>query len=162
MKQSIGIAAGLEARPFGLMTYCELSISRRVLGERYSGRFEQHINKLHSPNNAGKFKDYKKHNGPYGSFGKFTKFLVPDQKNWADISGSTEGYGKMGEAFRRHIRPNPRQNHRRHGQQSEVRHAVTAGFEGREDVDACYDLNVRMFTHKGRMHIGLHHALSEF
>jgi hypothetical protein len=48
---------------------------------------------------------------------KFTKFLVPDQKNWADIYGSTEGYGKMGEASRRHIRPNPRQNHRSHGQQ---------------------------------------------
>jgi hypothetical protein len=38
MKRAIEIAAGLEGRPFRLMTYCKLSISRRVLGERNAGR----------------------------------------------------------------------------------------------------------------------------
>jgi hypothetical protein len=49
----------------------------------YSGKFEEHINELYSPQNisktAKKFKEYEKKNGPY-AFGKFTKFLVPKKK----------------------------------------------------------------------------------
>ena len=60
----------------------------------YSGKFEEHINELYSPQNisktAKKFKEYEKKNGPY-AFGKFTKFLVPKKENWTDESGATTG-----------------------------------------------------------------------
>ena len=63
-------------------------------GLTYSGKFEEHINDLYSPENisktAKKFKEYEKKNGPY-AFGKFTKFLVPKKENWAGESGSTAG-----------------------------------------------------------------------
>jgi len=62
----------------------------------YSGKFEQHINELYSPKNihetAKKFKEHEKKHGPYSFGDKFTKNLVPDQKNWADESGSTQGH----------------------------------------------------------------------
>ena len=63
----------------------------------YSGKFEEHINELYSPENisktAKKFKEYEKKNGPY-AFGKFTKFLVPKKENWTSESGSTGGHDK--------------------------------------------------------------------
>src|SRR3954468_16792781 len=63
----------------------------------YSGKFEEHINELYSPQNisktAKKFKEYEKKNGPY-AFGKFTKFLVPKKENWASESGTTDGHDR--------------------------------------------------------------------
>src|SRR4029450_11618180 len=66
-------------------------------GLTYSGKFEEHINELYSPQNisktAKKFKEYEKRNGPY-AFGKFTKFLVPKKENWASESGATDGHDR--------------------------------------------------------------------
>src|ERR1051325_2052880 len=71
--------------------------ARAMGGLVYSGKFEEHINELYSPQNisktAKKFKEYEKKNGPY-AFGKFTKFLVPKKENWASESGSTDGHDR--------------------------------------------------------------------
>src|SRR5215203_4093113 len=48
---------------------------QEIGGLVYSGKFEEHINELYSPENISKtakrFKEYEKKNGPY-AFGKFT------------------------------------------------------------------------------------------
>ena len=125
----------------------------------YSGKFEEHINELYSPQNvnktAKKFKEYEKKSGPY-AFGKFTKFLVPKKENWADESGSTAGHdkwekhsGSIPKAIRDKITeviatnlrsPNP----------------MPLVLKVGENVDGTHDLKVRIFAHNGQMHIGLH------
>jgi hypothetical protein len=128
-------------------------------GRVYGGKFEQTINELYSPRNiaetARKFKEYEQQNGPY-AFGKFTKFLVPKQENWATESGSTDGYskwekhsGEIPEAIRNKITEVISANLR---SATPLPLVLKVG----ENVDASYDLQVRMFTHKGNMHIGLH------
>ena len=102
----------------------------------YSGKFEEHINELYSPENisktAKKFKEYEKKNGPY-AFGKFTKFLVPKKENWAGESGSTQRARQVGKALRRHSQGDPRQDYRSHRDQSEVAQPDAAGAEGRRE-----------------------------
>jgi hypothetical protein len=128
-------------------------------GLTYSGKFEEHINELYSPQNisktAKKFKEYEKKNGPY-AFGKFTKFLVPKKENWASESGSTDGHDrwekhsgaipkavrdKITEVIATNLRsPNP----------------MPLVLKVGENVDGTHDLKVRIFAHNGHMHIGLH------
>jgi len=125
----------------------------------YSGKFEQHINELYSPQNikktAKKFKDYEKDNGPY-SFGKFTKVLVSKKENWADESGSTEGHDK----WEKHSGAIPKPI------RDKITEVIATNLRSTnpmplvlkvgENVDATHDLKVRLFTHNGQMHIGLH------
>jgi hypothetical protein len=125
----------------------------------YRGGFEKHINNLYCPENiqetARKFKEYEKENGPY-SFGKFTKFLVPKQEDWADESGSTEGYdkweknsGEIPEAIRNKITEVISTNLR---SGTPLPLVLKVG----ENVDGTHELIVKMFAYKGHMHIGLH------
>jgi len=62
----------------------------RDAGLVYSGKVEQHINELYSPKeysrDSQEVKENEKTHGPYSLVNKFTKNLVPDQKNWADES----------------------------------------------------------------------------
>ena len=127
----------------------------------YSGKFEEHINELYSPENisktAKKFKEYKKKNGPY-AFGKFTKFLVPKKENWAGKSGSTQGHDKWGKALRRHSQGDP--------PGAKITEVIATNLRSPnpmplvlkvgENVDGTHDLKVRIFAHNGHMHIGLH------
>ena len=103
-------------------------------GLTYSGKFEEHINELYSPQNisktAKKFKEYEKKNGPY-AFGKFTKFLVPKKENWAGEFGIYRRARQVGKALRRNSQGDPRQDYRSHCNQSEVTQPDAAGAEGR-------------------------------
>jgi hypothetical protein len=96
----------------------------------YGGKFEQHINHLYSPENihetAKKFKEHEQKHGKYSFGDKFTKDLVPDQKNWADDKGSRQ----LGEAFGRHPRGDSQQDHRRHFHQYAFGPSAATGVEG--------------------------------
>lgn len=130
-----------------------------MAGLVYSGKFEQHINELYSPQNikktAKKFKDYEKENGAY-SFGKFTKALVPKKENWANESGSTDGHDK----WEKHSGAIPKPI------RDKITEVIATNLRSTnpmplvlkvgENVDATHDLKVRLFTHNGQMHIGLH------
>jgi len=139
--------------------YSRYSREQEMGGLTYSGKFEEHINELYSPQNisktAKKFKEYEKKNGPY-AFGKFTKFLVPKKENWASESGATDGHDrwekhsgaipkairdKITEVIATNLRsPNP----------------MPLVLKVGENVDGTHDLKVRIFAHNGHMHIGLH------
>jgi hypothetical protein len=123
----------------------------------YGGKFEQHINELYSPKNIGetakKFKEYEKQNGPY-SFGKFTKFLVPDKANWTSEAGDGHGgwdkhSGAIPEAIRNKITEVIATNLR-------SEHPLPLVLKVGENVDHSHDLHVKTFAHNGHMHIGLH------
>jgi hypothetical protein len=128
-------------------------------GLTYSGKFEEHINELYSPQNisktAKKFKEYEKKNGPY-AFGKFTKFLVPKKENWASESGSTTGHDK----WEKHSGGIPK------AIRDKITEVISTNLRSPnpmplvlkvgENVDGTHDLKVRLFTHNGHMHIGLH------
>jgi hypothetical protein len=126
----------------------------------YGGKFEQHINHLYSPENinetAKKFKEHEQKHGKYSFGDKFTKDLVPDQKNWADDKGSTEGHGSwerhsggIPEAIRSRITDVISTNMR-------SAHPLPLVLKVGENVDNTHDLHVKTFAHKGHMHIGLH------
>jgi hypothetical protein len=123
----------------------------------YGGKFEQHINELYSPKNiketAKKFKEYEKRHGPY-EFGKFTKVLVPDKKNWTSEAGdghsSWEKHsGGIPEPIRKKITEVIATNLR-------SPHPLPLVLKVGENVDHSHDLHVRTFSHNGHMHIGLH------
>jgi hypothetical protein len=126
----------------------------------YGGKFEQHINQLYSPENihetAKKFKEHEQKHGKYSFGDKFTKDLVPDQKNWADDKGSTEGHGRwerhsggIPDAIRNKITDVISTNMR-------SAHPLPLVLKVGENVDNTHDLHVKTFAHKGHMHIGLH------
>lgn len=126
----------------------------------YGGKFEQHINHLYSPENihetAKKFKDHEQKNGKYSFGDKFTKDLVPDQKNWADEKGSTQGHstwekhsGGIPASIRDKITDVISTNLR-------SAHPMPVVLKVGENVDNTHDLHVKTFAHKGHMHIGLH------
>lgn len=126
----------------------------------YGGKFEQHINHLYSPENihetAKKFKEHEQKHGKYSFGDKFTKDLVPDQKNWADDKGSTEGHGSwerhsggIPEAIRNRITDVISTNMR-------SAHPLPLVLKVGENVDNTHELHVKTFAHKGHMHIGLH------
>jgi hypothetical protein len=126
----------------------------------YSGKFEQHINELYSPKNiretAKKFKEHEQKHGPYSFGDRFTKNLVPDQKNWADESGSTYGHsnwekhsGSIPESIRHKITEVIATNMR-------SEHPLPLVLKVGENVDHTHELRVRTFAHDGHMHIGLH------
>lgn len=126
----------------------------------YGGKFEQHINHLYSPENihetAKKFKEHEQKHGKYSFGDKFTKDLVPDQKNWADDKGSTEGHGSwerhsggIPEGIRNRITDVISTNMR-------SAHPLPLVLKVGENVDNTHDLHVKTFAHKGHMHIGLH------
>ena len=126
----------------------------------YSGKFEQHINELYSPKNiqetAKKFKEHEQKNGSYSFGDKFTKSLVPEEKNWTDDSGSTYGHsnwekhsGGIPEAIRNKITEVISTNLR-------SEHPLPLVLKVGENVDDSHDLRVRTFAHDGHMHIGLH------
>lgn len=129
-------------------------------GFTYGGKFEQHINELYSAKNvaktAKKFKAHEKKNGPYSFGDKFTKALVPKPENWADESGSTAGHAKW-EKNSREI-PEPIRKKITEVVSTNLRsaHPLPLVLKVGENVDATHDLHVRTFSHKGRMHIGLH------
>ncbi len=130
-----------------------------MAGLVYSGKFEQHINELYSPQNikktAKKFKEYEKENGPY-AFGKFTKFLVPKKENWASESGATDGHDK----WEKHSGGIPKTI------RDKITEVISTNLRSSspmplvlkvgENVDGTHDLKVRLFAHNGQMHIGLH------
>jgi hypothetical protein len=131
-----------------------------MAGLVYGGKFEQHINHLYSPENinetAKKFKEHEQKHGKYSFGDKFTKDLVPDQKNWADDKGSTEGHGSwerhsggIPEAIRSRITDVISTNMR-------SAHPLPLVLKVGENVDNTHDLHVKTFAHKGHMHIGLH------
>lgn len=131
-----------------------------MAGLVYGGKFEQHINHLYSPENihetAKKFKDHEQKNGKYSFGDKFTKDLVPDQKNWADDKGSTQGHGNWEKhsggipaAIRDKITEVISTNLR-------SAHPLPLVLKVGENVDNTHDLHVKTFAHKGHMHIGLH------
>jgi hypothetical protein len=131
-----------------------------MAGLAYGGKFEQHINHLYSPENinetAKKFKEHEQKHGKYSFGDKFTKDLVPDQKNWADDKGSTEGHGSwerhsggIPEAIRSRITDVISTNMR-------SAHPLPLVLKVGENVDNTHDLHVKTFAHKGHMHIGLH------
>ncbi len=128
-------------------------------GLTYSGKFEDRINELYSPKNIGKtakkFKEYEKKNGPY-AFGKFTKVLVPKKEDWADESGATGGHDK----WEKHSGAIPK------AIRDKITEVISTNLRSAkpmplvlkvgENVDGTHDLKVRLFTHNGQMHIGLH------
>jgi hypothetical protein len=125
----------------------------------YGGRFEQQINHIHSAENihetAKKFKELEKQHGSY-SFGKFAKYLVPNEKDWADDKGSTGGHGSwekhsgaIPEAMRHRITEVIATNLR-------AAHPLPLVLKVGENVDNTHDLHVKTFTYKGHMHLGLH------
>ena len=131
-----------------------------MAGLVYGGKFEQHINHLYSPENihetAKKFKDHEQKNGKYSFGDKFTKDLVPDQKNWADDKGSTQGHGN----WERHSGgiPAPIRDKITEVISTNLRsaHPLPLVLKVGENVDNTHDLHVKTFAHKGHMHIGLH------
>ena len=131
-----------------------------MAGLVYGGKFEQHINHLYSPENihetAKKFKDHEQKNGKYSFGDKFTKDLVPDQKNWADEKGSTQGRGTWEKhsggipaSIRDKITDVISTNLR-------SAHPLPLVLKVGENVDNTHDLHVKTFAHKGHMHLGLH------
>jgi hypothetical protein len=128
-------------------------------GFTYGGKFEEHINDLYSPKNIGKtakkFKEYEKKNGPY-AFGKFTKVLVPKKENWANESGATDGHDR----WEKHSGAIPK------AIRDKITEVISSNLRSAkpmplvlkvgENVDGTHDLKVRVFAHKGQMHIGLH------
>jgi hypothetical protein len=131
-----------------------------MAGLVYGGKFEQHINHLYSPENihetAKKFKEHEQKNGKYSFGDKFTKDLVPDQKNWADDKGSTQGHGNWEKhsggippAIRDKITEVISTNLR-------SAHPLPLVLKVGENVDNTHDLHVKTFAHKGHMHLGLH------
>jgi hypothetical protein len=131
-----------------------------MAGLVYGGKFEQHINHLYSPENihetAKKFKEHEQKHGKYSFGDKFTKDLVPDQKNWADDKGSTEGHG----SWEKHSGgiPEPIRNRITDVISTNMRsaHPLPLVLKVGENVDNTHDLHVKTFAHKGHMHIGLH------
>jgi hypothetical protein len=126
----------------------------------YGGKFEKHINHLYSPENihetAKKFKEHEKKHGPYSFGDTFTKALVPKAENWADESGSTDGFkkweknsGEIPEPIRKKITDVISANLR-------STHPLPLVLKVGENVDGSHDLHVRTFAHKGHLHIGLH------
>jgi len=126
----------------------------------YGGKFEQHINQLYSSENihetAKKFKEHEAKHGKYSFGDKFTKHLVPDEKNWADESGSTKGHGNwekhsgaIPEAIRNKITDVISTNLR-------SAHPLPLVLKVGENVDNTHDLHIKTFAHKGHMHLGLH------
>jgi len=132
---------------------------QKMGGLVYSGKFEEHINDLYSPENisktAKKFKEYEKKNGPY-AFGKFTKFLVPKKENWANESGATDGHDR----WEKHSGAIPK------AVRDKITEVIATNLRSAkpmplvlkvgENVDGTHDLKVRIFAHNGHMHIGLH------
>jgi hypothetical protein len=126
----------------------------------YGGKFEQKINELYSLANikdtASKFKDYEQKHGTYVFGQDYTKFIVPKQDDWADKSGSTDGYsrwekasGEIPESIRNKITEVISANLR---SDTPLPLVLKVG----ENVDGSHDLIVRMFAHNGHLHIGLH------
>jgi hypothetical protein len=126
----------------------------------YGGKFEQHINELYSPKNihetAKKFAEHEKQHGPYSFGNNFTKALVPEEKNWADESGSTHGHGK----WEKHSGDIPEPIRKRITDviATNLRSAkpLPMVLKVGENVDASHDLHVKTFAHNGHLHIGLH------
>jgi hypothetical protein len=125
----------------------------------YGGKFEQTINELYSPKNLAetvrRFTEYEKQYGPY-SFGKFTKFLVPQPENWVDKSGKADGYnsweknsGEIPEAIRNRITEVIATNLR---SATPLPLVLKVG----DNVDATHELLVKTFAHNGHIYIGLH------
>ena len=131
-----------------------------MAGLVYSGNFEKRINALYSPENiastAKMFKDFVSTNGSYAFGDNFTKTLVPKPDDWADKSGSTQGYG----AWERNLAEIP----------DSIRAQITAIVSANlgsdnplplvlkvgENVDDSHELIVKAFAYKGQMYIGLH------
>lgn len=124
----------------------------------YGGKFEQQINHIHSPEKvqetAKKFKELEKQHGSY-SFGKFAKYLVPNEKDWADDKGSTRGHdtwekhsGAIPEAIRHKITDVIATNLR-------SAHPLPLVLKVGENVDDSHDLRVKTFAYKGHMYLGL-------
>ncbi len=131
-----------------------------MAGLVYSGQFEKRINDLYRPENvvdtARKFKDFVSSNGKYTFGDNFTKTLVPKPEDWADKSGSTEGYnaweknsGEIPESIRAQITEVISTN-------LGSDHPLPLVLKVGENVDASHDLIVKAFVHNGQMYIGLH------
>ena len=126
----------------------------------YGGKFEKHINELYCLENiadtALKFKEFESKNGTYSFADNFTKTLVPRPEDWADNSGSTDGYktweknsGGMPESIRKQITEVISANLRSD-------HPLPLVLKVGENVDASHELIVKAFAHGGQIYIGLH------
>lgn len=126
----------------------------------YGGKFEKHINELYRPENiaetAKKFKEFESKNGTYSFGDNFTKTLVPRPEDWADKSGSTDGYntweknsGGMPESIRKQITEVISTNLRSD-------YPLPLVLKVGENVDDSHELIVKAFAYQGQMYIGLH------
>src|SRR6201989_1055529 len=124
----------------------------------YGGKFEKHINDLycleHLADTVRKFKEFESKNGAYKFGDNFTKTLVPRQEDWADHSGSANGYqsweknsGGIPESIRK-------QNTDIIATNLRSAHPLPLVLKVGENVDATHDLIVKAFPHKGHVYIG--------
>ena len=120
-----------------------------MAGVVYSGKFEQTVNDLLSPNNvaatAKKFTQLETQHGPY-SFGKFAKLLMLNSgqlTNWDQDAGGIPGpiHDRLTEIFSTNLKS-----------ATPLPMVLKVG----ENVDATHDLHVRTFSHDGHVHIGMH------
>lgn len=129
-------------------------------GVVYSGKFEQKINELYSPENinqtASKFAEYERQHGPYRFGQGYTKQIVPKAEDWADNSGSTEGYARW-EQYTADI-PEHIRNRLTELISSNLKsaHPLPMVLKVGENVDGTHELHLRTFVHKGRVYIGMH------
>jgi hypothetical protein len=126
----------------------------------YGGKFEKHINEMYRPgkiaDTARLFKEFESKYGTYSFGDNFTKTLVPRPEDWADNSGSTDGYktweknsGGIPESIRKQITEVIATNLRSD-------HPLPLVLKVGENVDASHELIVKAFAHEGQMYIGLH------
>ena len=99
----------------------------------YSGKFEEHINELYSPENisktAKKFKEYEKKNGPYVR--EIYEIPGAEKGKLDQRIGIYRRARQVGKALRRYSEGDPRQDYRSHCDQSEIAQPDAAGAEGR-------------------------------
>jgi len=115
----------------------------------YSGRFEQFMNEICSPQNiaatAEKFKELEKQYGTY-TFGKFAKLFLP---NPGDFGNWEQDAGGISEPIRQRLTEIISTNLKSGS-------ALPMVLKVGENVDASHDLHVKTFAHSGHIYIGLH------
>lgn len=130
-----------------------------MAGVVYGGKFEHSINELYSPQNiaetARKFAAHEKQHGPYKFGQSFTKEIIPKADDWADASGSTDGYSK----WEKNAGDIPEPIRDRITEIFSINlksaHPLPMVLKVCENVDGTHDLAVRTFVHKGQIYIGV-------
>ena len=124
----------------------------------HGGNFEQAVNRLCSIENiertAKKFVELEAQQGDY-TFGKFLKSFMPKPDEWADRSGSPQGFEK----WERDSAALPQDIRERLASilATNLRSPAPLPivFKVTDGVDSGNELSIRLFVHKERMHMGI-------